>query len=181
LIQRTQRRHAADGKPAAKVLALTERIEAAIASCENLARYDRGKDRRGAISIGAVSTAKIFRAVRDLRIFESLPETSMSRSSSATGRRSARLLRGYDLDIAIMGRPPVDIAMKVHLIGDHPHVIIAPHRAIAWARKSHACPLSALGRRDFPDAAKPGISGTRGLMEQLFETANIRPKIGQWR
>ena len=25
-----------------------------------------------------------------------------------------------------MGRPPVDIPMNVHLIGDHPHVIIAP-------------------------------------------------------
>ena len=73
-----------------------------------------------------------------------------------------------------MGRPPVDIPMNVHLIGDHPHVIIAPtgHRL---ARKPRL-PLSALAGETFL-TREPG-SGTRGLMEQLFETAGIRPRIG---
>ena len=73
-----------------------------------------------------------------------------------------------------MGRPPVDIDMDVHLIGDHPHVIIAPttHRL---ARKSRIA-LSDLANETFL-IREPG-SGTRGLMEQLFEAARISPKIG---
>jgi len=83
-------------------------------------------------------------------------------------------LRGYDLDFAIMGRPPADIDMNVSLIGEHPHVIIAPtgHRL---ARKSRI-PLADLAGETFL-MREPG-SGTRGLTEQLFETARVRPKIG---
>ena len=73
-----------------------------------------------------------------------------------------------------MGRPPADIDMDVHLIGDHPHVIIAP-TAHRLARKSRIA-LSELAGETFL-TREPG-SGTRGLMEQLFETAGIRPKIG---
>ena len=64
--------------------------------------------------------------------------------------------------------------MDVHLIGDHPHVIIAP-TAHRLARKSRI-PLSDLASETFL-TREPG-SGTRGLMEQLFESAGIRPKIG---
>jgi len=73
-----------------------------------------------------------------------------------------------------MGRPPADIDMDVRLIGDHPHVIIAPtsHRL---ARKSRVT-LGDLAGETFL-MREPG-SGTRGLMEQLFETANVRPNIG---
>src|SRR6266436_3010471 len=100
-----------------EVLALTERIEAAIASC-------------------------------DVSLFIG------NRQEIGTA------LHGYDLDIAIMGRPPVDIATKVHLIGDHPHVIIAP-TAHRLARKPRL-PLRALADETFL-TREPG-SGTRGLM-----------------
>jgi len=83
-------------------------------------------------------------------------------------------LRGYDLDFAIMGRPPVDIEMDVRLIGDHPHVIIAP-TAHRLARKSKLA-LADLALETFL-TREPG-SGTRGLMEQLFESAGVRPTIG---
>jgi hypothetical protein len=56
-----------------------------------------------------------------------------------------------------MGRPPVDIAMNVHLVGDHPHVIIAPtaHR-LNRARlevpvsRSAAGGLNSDGKMPFP-------------------------------
>ena len=64
--------------------------------------------------------------------------------------------------------------MNVHLIGDHPHVIIAPtnHRL---ARKSRLA-LADLANETFV-TREPG-SGTRGLMEQLFGSAGVRQKIG---
>ena len=157
-----------------EVLALTERIEAAIALCETSLDMIAGKT-AGRISIGAVSTAQIFRAVRHLRIFEAYPNVDVT-LSIGNRQEIGTALRGYDLDIAIMGRPPVDIPMNVHLIGDHPHVIIAPtsHRL---ARKSRSA-LATLADETFL-TREPG-SGTRGLMEQLFGTARFDRKSA-WR
>jgi len=140
-----------------EVLALTERIEAAIADC----------------SIGAVSTSKYFVPFMISGFSKLYPKVDVS---LFIGNRQeiGNALRGYDLDFAIMGRPPADIDMDVRLIGDHPHVIIAPtsHRL---ARKSRVA-LSDLADETFL-MREPG-SGTRGLMEQLFETARVRPNIG---
>src|SRR5467141_529790 len=145
-----------------EVLARSERIEAAVASCETARDMIAGKA-AGRISIGAVSTAKYFVPFAISGFSRAYPNVDVS---LFIGNRQeiGTALRGYDLDIAIM----------VHLIGDHPHVIIAPtgHRL---ARKPRL-PLSALSDETFL-TREPG-SGTRGLMEQLFETAGIRPKIG---
>ena len=155
-----------------EVLALSERIEAAIASCETALDMIAGKT-AGRISIGAVSTAKYFVPFAISGFSRLYPKVDIS---LFIGNRQeiGTALRGYDLDIAIMGRPPVDIPMNVHLIGDHPHVIIAPtgHRL---ARKTRLA-LSDLTGETFL-TREPG-SGTRGLMEQLFESARLSPTIG---
>ena len=154
------------------VLALSERIEAAIESCETSIEMIAGKT-AGRISIGAVSTAKYFVPFAISGFSRLYPKVDIS---LFIGNRQeiGTALRGYDLDIAIMGRPPVDIPMNVHLIGDHPHVIIAPtgHRL---ARKTRLT-LSDLAGETFL-TREPG-SGTRGLMEQLFESARLSPTIG---
>ena len=150
-----------------EVLALSERIEASITSCETALDMIAGKT-AGRISIGAVSTAKYFVPFAISGFSRLYPKVDIS---LFIGNRQeiGTALRGYDLDIAIMGRPPVDIPMNVHLIGDHPHVIIAPtgHRL---ARKTRLA-LSDLTGETFL-TREPG-SGTRGLMEQLFESARL--------
>jgi LysR family transcriptional regulator for metE and metH len=155
-----------------EVLALTERIEAAIATCETSLDMMAGKT-AGRISIGAVSTAKYFVPFAISGFSRAYPNIDVT---LFIGNRQeiGTALRGYDLDIAIMGRPPADIDMNVHLIGDHPHVIIAPtgHRL---ARKARLV-LSDLAGETFL-TREPG-SGTRGLMEQLFESGKVRPTIG---
>ena len=155
-----------------EVLALTNRIEAAIADCETSLAMMAGKT-AGRISIGAVSTAKYFVPFMISGFSKCHPNIDVTLSIGNL-QEIGTALRGYDLDFAIMGRPPADIDMNVHLIGDHPHIIIAStgHRL---ARKSRI-PLGELARETFL-TREPG-SGTRGLMEQLFETAGIRPKIG---
>ena len=155
-----------------EVLALSERIEAAIASCETSLDMITGKT-AGRISIGAVSTAKYFVPFAISGFAKLYPNIDVT-LSIGNRQEIGKALRGYDLDIAIMGRPPVDIPMNVHLIGDHPHVIIAPtsHRQARKALLS----LSDLSDEIFL-TREPG-SGTRGLMEQLFESAGVRPKIG---
>ncbi len=155
-----------------EVLALTQQIEAAVASSETALDMIAGKT-AGRISIGAVSTAKYFVPFAISAFSRLYPDVEITLS---TGNRQeiGTALRGYDLDIAIMGRPPVDIAMDTHLIGDHPHVIIAQtgHRLARKARLK----LSDLRQETFL-TREPG-SGTRGLMEQLFESRGMVPKIG---
>src|SRR3954465_5021510 len=155
-----------------EVLALSERIEAAIADCETSLEMMAGKT-AGRISIGAVSTAKYFVPFMISGFSKLHPNIDVT-LSIGNRQEIGTALGGYDLDFAIMGRPPADIDMDVRLIGDHPHVIIAPtsHRR---ARKSRLA-LSDLADETFL-LREPG-SGTRGLMEQLFETARIRPNLG---
>ena len=155
-----------------EVLMLCERVEAAISDCETSLEMIAGKT-AGRISMGAVSTAKYFVPFAISGFSKRHPNIDIKLTIGNRQETSAAL-RGYELDFAIMGRPPVDIDMNVHLIGDHPHVIIAPteHRL---ARKSGLA-LADLANETFL-MREPG-SGTRGLMEQLFEAAGVRPNIG---
>jgi LysR family transcriptional regulator for metE and metH len=155
-----------------EVLALTQRIESAIASTETALDMLAGKT-AGRISIGAVSTAKYFVPFAIAGFSRLYPNVDVA-LSIGNRQEIGTALRGYDLDIAIMGRPPVDIAMTTHLIGDHPHLIIAP-TAHRLARKTRL-KLADLATETFL-MREPG-SGTRGLMEQLFESAGIVPKFG---
>jgi LysR family transcriptional regulator for metE and metH len=155
-----------------ELLTLSERIEAAIADCETSLEMMAGKT-AGRISIGAVSTAKYFVPFMISGFSRLHPNVDVT-LTIGNRQELGTALRGYDLDFAIMGRPPADIDMDVHLIGDHPHVIIAPtgHRL---ARKSNIA-LADVAEETFL-TREPG-SGTRGLMEQLFEAGHVRPKIG---
>jgi LysR family transcriptional regulator, low CO2-responsive transcriptional regulator len=155
-----------------EVLALSERIEAAIADCETTLEMMAGKT-AGRISIGAVSTAKYFVPFMISGFSKLHPDIDVT-LSIGNRQEIGTALHGYDLDFVIMGRPPADIDMDVHLIGDHPHVIIAP-TAHRLARKPRIAPSELAGETFL--TREPG-SGTRGLMEQLFETSGIRPKIG---
>jgi len=155
-----------------EVLALTRQIEAAIASSETALDMIAGKT-AGRISIGAVSTAKYFVPFAISGFSRLYPNVEIA-LSIGNRQEIGTALRGYDLDIAIMGRPPVDISMDTHLIGDHPHVIIAQtgHRLARKAR------LKLLDLREETFLTREPGSGTRGLMEQLFESGGVVPKIG---
>lgn len=155
-----------------EVLALSERIEAAMAACEAALEMISGTS-AGRVAIGAVSTAKYFVPFAISAFSKLHPNVDVTLT---TGNRQeiTNALRGYSLDFAIMGRPPADIDLDVRLIGDHPHIVIAP--------TSHR--LARRPRLAFKDLApetflmrEPG-SGTRGLMERLFDTAGVTPKIG---
>jgi len=155
-----------------EVLTLGERVEAALVDCETSLEMMAGKT-AGRISIGAVSTSKYFVPFAIAGFSKLYPDIEV-RLTIGNRQETSEALRGYELDFAIMGRPPMGIDMDVRLIGDHPHVIIAPtsHRL---ARKPRL-KLADLAGETFL-MREPG-SGTRGLMENLFETAGVRPKIG---
>ncbi|MBS7535693.1 LysR family transcriptional regulator [Ancylobacter sonchi] len=154
-----------------EVLAAVARIERALADCGASLDAMKGLD-AGRVCVGIVSTAKYF-APNALGVFaRAHPGIDVA---LVVGNREDIIaaLRGDVIDVAIMGRPPLDIEVDKTLIGPHPHVMIAPI--------DH--PL--LGRRIAPDllagstflVREPG-SGTRTLMERFFQDAGVVPKIG---
>lgn len=80
------------------------------------------------LSTGAVNTAKYAKYIVPFSIagFSKL-DPKVDVTWSIKNRQEIGIaLSGCDLDFAIMACSAADIEMEVHLIGDHPHVIIAP-------------------------------------------------------
>src|SRR3974390_1652210 len=89
-----------------EVRRLAERIEAALLDCEQALEMIAGRS-GGRISIGAVSTAKYFVPFAIAAFSKKFPKIDVTLK---IGNREDihDALRGYDLDIAVMGQPPPD-------------------------------------------------------------------------
>jgi LysR family transcriptional regulator for metE and metH len=127
----------------------------------------------GRASVGAVSTAKYFVPFAIAGFSHEFPKIQIRLS---IGNRAHILgaLRDYTLDVAITGRPPEDLDLEKLLIGDHPHLIIAPpDHALARHRKLR---LAALKDETF--IVREPDSGTRLLMRRAFADRGFEPKTG---
>ncbi len=124
------------------------------------------------MAIGAVSTAKYFVPAAMGAFLRRWPGIELKLS---IGNRAEIMqgLRDFSLDGAITGRPPEDMDLERRLIGEHPHVIVAPaDHPLARGRR---LTLNSLAREPFI-VREPG-SGTRLLMERLFEDGGLAPKV----
>jgi LysR family transcriptional regulator, low CO2-responsive transcriptional regulator len=153
-----------------EVLTALERIEAALVDCATAIEALRGMD-GGRVSVGVISTAKYFAPFALAAFQRTHPMVEMR---VLVGNRSETIagLERLDLDVAVMGYPPEHFSVERAVIGDHPHVIIAPpdHRL---ARR-RGISLKEVAREAFL-LREPG-SGTRTLMLGLF--AAIDQSIG---
>jgi len=147
------------------------KIDTALAECaeaiEALGSVDRGK-----VAVGVVSTAKYFAPFALAAFRRERPRIELRLS---VGNRAATIeaLRDFALDFAVMGRPPEDLAVEAEVIGDHPHVIIAPPDHPLAGRRLRLADLHA---EVF--LMREAGSGTRALAEKLFAEAGITPEIG---
>jgi len=155
-----------------EVQRLTARIEAALLDCEQSLDMIAGRN-SGRVSIGAVSTAKYFVPFAIAAFSRKFPKIDVQLKIG--NREEIReALRGYDLDIAVMGQPPADVEVEMRLLGKHPHIIVAA--------AGHAlAPKRRLAATDLVDETfitrEPG-SGTRMLMEDFFRKTRLKAKIG---
>ena len=155
-----------------EVLGLLERIEAAVANCTTSLDMIAGHT-GGRVAIGAVSTAKYFVPFVIAGFSKLYPQVEITLKIG--NRQELReALRGYELDIAIMGRTPAEIQVETHLIGDNPHIIIAPKGH--WLEQDFGLAIADLSHEIF--LTREQGSGTRMLMEQLFEANKFQPVIG---
>jgi DNA-binding transcriptional LysR family regulator len=155
-----------------EVLHAIERIEAILAECGAALAGLAGSE-RGTVSVGIISTAKYF-APRALAAFA---RTHPGIELRLTIGNRAEIISGlshFDLDIAIMGRPPAEFSVVAAAIGEHPHIVVAPpDHPLASQRGIEPATLAA----ETMLVREPG-SGTLSLMERFFAEAGVSPRIG---
>ena len=84
-----------------------------------------------------------------------------------------KMLQGNEVDIAIMGRPPRELATRVEPFAAHPHVFVAP--------VDH--PLMRIGHPTVESLRPYGFilrepgSGTRAAMEKFLEKSRMEPRV----
>ncbi|MDA3022259.1 MAG: LysR family transcriptional regulator [Actinomycetota bacterium] len=154
------------------LLEATARIDAELAACaEELAAIRFA--RTGKVTIGAVSTAKYF-APHVLGSFgRKHPDVTVALS---IGNRIDVLnkLENYDIDLAIMGRPPARLEVEQEVVGDHPYVIIAaPHHRLVGVSK---VPFAQVAAESF--LIREEGSGTRLHLDSLFSKAELPTNVG---
>jgi DNA-binding transcriptional LysR family regulator len=145
---------------------------AALVDCEQALDMIAGRS-GGRVSIGAVSTAKYFVPFAIAAFSKLHPKIDIELK---IGNREdiRQALRGYDLDIAIMGQPPPDVPVEKRLLGEHPHVIVAA--ADHWLVGDAGLAVVDLTYETF--VMRERGSGTRMLTEQFFQASDLQPKIG---
>ena len=106
------------------VIETAKRITGEIASLEERLAALKGVA-AGTIRLGVVSTGKYF-APRVLAAFNKLYPGVQMRLVAANRAEIIDRLRNYEIDVALMGRPPKEIDVRSRVFGDHPLVFIAP-------------------------------------------------------
>jgi DNA-binding transcriptional LysR family regulator len=124
----------------------------------------------GRLSVGAVSTAKYFAPRLIAAFLATRPKVDLR---FQIGNRDATVdsLRNGEIEIALAGRPPREMAVETFALGPHPYVLIAPpeHR-FAGARGLNPADLAgeAFLFREIG-------SGTRSLFDDFIGDTSIKP------
>lgn len=127
----------------------------------------------GLLTIGMVSTAKYFVPRLLARFREEHPGVDVKLQVSQNREQLLALLHGNECDLAVMGRPPKEMATRAEPFAAHPHVFVAPpdHPAL---RLGHP-PIDVLS--PYPLIVREPGSGTRHAMESFFKERRFEPRI----
>jgi LysR family transcriptional regulator, low CO2-responsive transcriptional regulator len=127
----------------------------------------------GRISVGVVSTAKYF-APRLIAAF--VKRRPLIEVTLMLGNRAEMIdhLRDYSVDIALMGRPPMDFPVASDAFGPHPQVVVAaPDHPLAGR--------SGIDKTELTDESfivREEGSGTRTIFEYFFAGIMVRkPRV----
>jgi DNA-binding transcriptional LysR family regulator len=148
-----------------KVLATLKDAEDAIARFRGL--------KTGRVAIGMVSTAKYYVPRLLARFRREHPAIEVKLAVGGNREQLVALLQANEVDLAIMGRPPRELATRAEPFALHPHAIVtAPDHPLM--RIGHA-PASLLNEYEF--IIRERGSGTRAAMEKYFADHRLQPRI----
>ncbi len=153
------------------LLRAANRIEALLAECDQELAQLKGI-KGGRVAAGVVSTAKYF-APKALAAFKQQHPGVDVQLSVRNRQETIAALKDLILDLAIMGRPPENLDLESQALGDHPHIIIA---AGSHPLKDKEVTIAGLADETF--FIREQGSGTRTLMESLFQEAGLTPNVG---
>ncbi len=126
----------------------------------------------GLLTIGMVSTAQYFLPGLLAEFRREHPGIDI-RLAVGNREQLVRMLQGNEVDIAVMGRPPKELATRSEPFAAHPHVFVAPvgHALVQRGR----CEPGELTRYGF--IVREQGAGTRAAMEQYFEQVHVEPQL----
>ena len=136
-----------------------------------MARFKRVE--AGVLNIGLVSTAKYFIPRLLARFKEEHPGIEVRLHVTGNREQLLALLHANEIDLAVMGRPPKEMATRAEPFAAHPLVFVGPpgHPLLAQGRPT----LAALATLPFI-VREPG-SGTRKAMEDFLREHGVAPRI----
>ncbi len=148
-----------------KILATLKDAEDAVARLSGL--------KTGRLTIGMVSTAKYFVPRLMARFRAEHPGIEIRLAIGGNREQLVALLQANEVDLAIMGRPPRELATRAEPFAVHPHVIVTPpdHPLV---KAGHA-PAAALA--DYEFLIREEGSGTRAAMEKFFADHRLAPRV----
>ncbi|WP_396269848.1 LysR substrate-binding domain-containing protein [Ideonella sp.] len=127
----------------------------------------------GLLTVGLVSTAKYFVPRLLVNFRQEHPGVEVKLTVSANREQLVTHLVNGEVDLAIMGRPPLELAARSEPFAANPHVFVAPPGHPIF-RSGHP-PVSALAA--FPLIVREAASGTRALMDRFFQNHRVEPRI----
>jgi DNA-binding transcriptional LysR family regulator len=127
----------------------------------------------GRVAFGMVSTAEYFVPRMLARFRHEHPAIDVKLAVGRNREHLVSMLQANEVDLAVMGRPPRELATRAEPFAGHPHAVVtAPDHPLLQI--GHA-PASLLNNYEFI-IREPG-SGTRAAMEQYFADHRLQPPV----
>ncbi len=126
----------------------------------------------GTLTIGMVSTAKYF-LPHLLAQFRREHEGIEIRLAVGNREQLVQMLHANEVDIAIMGRPPKELATRAEPFAAHPHVFVAP----VGHPLTQAGLLTPEALRGQGFILREEGSGTRAALEKFLLQARVEPHV----
>ena len=127
----------------------------------------------GLLNVGLVSTAKYFVPRLLAHFREAHPGVEVRLQVSGNRDQLVTMLQDREIDLAIMGRPPKEIATHSHPVAAHPMVVACAPDHPQVRKRSVSVAVVA----DLPFIAREPGSGTRKAMEEYFRGHHRSPRI----
>lgn len=136
-----------------------------------MARFKRVET--GLVTVGLVGTAQYFVPRLLARFREEHPGVEVRLQVALNREQLVEMLRGNDVDLAVMGRPPREMATRTEPFAAHPMVFVGPPGHPLAGRAD--LPVAAM--EPYPFLAREAGSGTRKTMEDFCRERQFEPRI----
>ncbi len=124
----------------------------------------------GRLTIGMVSSAKYFLPQLLAKFHTEHPAVDV-RLRLGNREQLVALMAANEVDLCVMGRPPVDFPSRAEPFAKHPHVLVTgPEHRFA---RAETVPAAALANEPF--IVREPASGTRTALQEYLDTHRLRP------